>query len=260
MTATGRDPLPMVFLHGWLSGGSDWSPVASAIRDIRSSCPELLPHENWDAGIRQLAESLPPCVLAGYSMGGRIALAAALAPHSPVRGLVVVSANPGIEDNLEREQRRASDAKLLDGLTDATRDPFFNAWFRQPLFQSVDASQRQRWIDERRELDLARQRELLRCYGIASQPNFWPKLHTLSIPTLLITGELDSKYRDILQTMSTRLPDCESVILPGVSHAPHREQPALVRSRIESWYDRRMRRLTPAPSAPPIASGAAREA
>lgn len=255
MTASGLDPLPMVFLHGWLSDGSDWSPVAAAIRDARSSCPDLSPHENWEDGIRQLATSLPPCVLAGYSMGGRIALATALAPNSPVRGLVVVSANPGIEQKLEREQRRASDAKLLGGLTDATRDQFFDAWFRQPLFQSVDASQRQRWIDERRELDLSRQRELLRCFGIASQPNLWPKLHTLSIPTLLITGELDSKYRDILHAMSTRLPDCELVILPGVSHAPHREQPALVRSRIESWYDRRMRRLLPETTAPSIASG-----
>jgi len=246
-----QDALPLVFLHGWLSDASDWAPVADGIGDKPILRPDLVPRAGWEESIRQVTTSLPPCVLVGYSMGGRVALATALAPDSPARGLVLISANPGLEQERERESRAASDKRLLGNLTEANREAFLEAWFQQSLFQSVDAATRRRWIDERASLDLTRQRGLLQCLGIAGQPNFWPHLARLSIPTLLITGELDTKYREILLRMSGHLPDAEAVVMPGASHAPHREQPALVRSLVESWYDRRFRDdSSPAPAFP----------
>lgn len=240
-------PLPLVFLHGWLSDGADWREVAGAIDDVPTSCPDLQPAADWPTAIAALVASLPPCVLVGYSMGGRVALAAAVAPGSPVRGLVVVSANPGLTSARDREARAASDQRLCDDLLNGPRDAFLDAWFRQPLFRTVGEAMRSRWIDERRTLDLERQRALSTCYGIAGQPDLWPALPSLAIPTLLLTGAADAKYAAIQAVMASQIPDTESVILAGASHAPHREQPGVVRSHIESWYRRRMR--SPAPSA-----------
>ena len=44
-------------------------------------------------------------VLAGYSMGGRIALHLALAEQDRLSGVVLVSSTSGIEDPAERERR-----------------------------------------------------------------------------------------------------------------------------------------------------------
>ena len=47
--------------------------------------------------------------LCGYSLGGRVALHVALQAPERVSRLVIVAANPGIEDETERERRRADD-------------------------------------------------------------------------------------------------------------------------------------------------------
>ena len=53
-------------------------------------------------------------MLAGYSMGGRLALALALRHPERVRALVLVSASPGLADAEERAARRAADDALAD--------------------------------------------------------------------------------------------------------------------------------------------------
>ena len=54
------------------------------------------------------------CTLAGYSMGGRIALYTALALPADVERLVLVGASPGLADAAEREERRRADDALAD--------------------------------------------------------------------------------------------------------------------------------------------------
>ena len=56
--------------------------------------------------------------LAGYSMGGRIALHAALALGDRVDRLVLVGASPGIADPAERAARRAA-ARPCPGMSGA---------------------------------------------------------------------------------------------------------------------------------------------
>src|SRR5262249_58533233 len=51
-------------------------------------------------------------VYAGYSMGGRLCLRLALDRPDLVRGLVLLSASPGISDDAERAARRQADEKL----------------------------------------------------------------------------------------------------------------------------------------------------
>jgi 2-succinyl-6-hydroxy-2,4-cyclohexadiene-1-carboxylate synthase len=49
----------------------------------------------------------------------------------------------------------------------------------------------------------------------------------LTVPTLLIAGEIDEKYRALGQRMSGLLPRSRLVVIPGAGHAVHLEQPDL---------------------------------
>ncbi len=57
-------------------------------------------------------------VIAGYSMGGRLALYLALRHPDRCAGLFLESASPGLEDAGERAARRAADGEMATRLED----------------------------------------------------------------------------------------------------------------------------------------------
>src|SRR2546425_495440 len=59
-----------------------------------------------------IGERAGRAVYAGYSMGGRLCLRLALDRPDLVRGLVLLSASPGIADDAERAARREADEEL----------------------------------------------------------------------------------------------------------------------------------------------------
>jgi pimeloyl-ACP methyl ester carboxylesterase len=119
-TVSGDRHRPAVlFLHGFMGSGADWAAVISAL-DERFYCvaPDL-PGHGRSLGLtpqaytingaakmlRELLDGLgiSRAALAGYSMGGRLALYLALRHPEECPGLFLESASPGIEDAAERE-------------------------------------------------------------------------------------------------------------------------------------------------------------
>src|SRR3954453_18394687 len=76
-----------------------------------------------------------PHVLGGYSMGGRIALHAALARPALVERLGLVGASPGLEDVRERAERRAADDALADRIERDGLEAFAAEWAGLPLWE-----------------------------------------------------------------------------------------------------------------------------
>src|SRR5262249_60229882 len=76
-------------------------------------------------------------VYVGYSMGGRLCLRLALDRPELVRGLVLLSASPGIADDAERAARREADEKLARQIEREGVDAFLARWLRQPLFSTL---------------------------------------------------------------------------------------------------------------------------
>ena len=169
----------------------------------------------------------------GYSMGGRVALGAAVLAPGRVRRLVLESASPGLPTEEERFARRVADAQLARRIRVEGIRRFVEEWEGLPLFATqerlppeVRASLRGRRLANDPEALAA----CLGGLGTGSQPSFWDDLGAVRGPVLVIAGEADPKYREIGGAMAERFPDARFEIVPGAGHAVHLEAP-------DAWLD-----------------------
>jgi 2-succinyl-6-hydroxy-2,4-cyclohexadiene-1-carboxylate synthase len=255
------DHVTLVLLHGFTGNTLTWqsslgefalsSSEESSIHPLHIIALDMLGHgrseapfdpsrysiENCQqdilAALQQLGVPAHKAILLGYSMGGRIALYTALSGY--FRALILESASPGIADPAERAQRRQSDNELANRIEQDGIASFVDYWENIPLFASqqnlpaeVLAAQRaQRLANNTRGLANS-----LRGIGTSVQPPLYADLPSLTIPTLLITGDLDDKYTTIAQQMAHTLPNAHLSIVPNAGHTVHLEQPAHFRKLV----------------------------
>src|SRR5689334_19678966 len=103
----------LVLLHGMLGSPAMWQPVIAALPPGARATTITLPFHglaawgesitSFDGAVEALASQLPPgpLVLAGYSLGGRLALALADA-RSDIRAVIAIGAQLGIADDAAR--------------------------------------------------------------------------------------------------------------------------------------------------------------
>jgi len=243
--ARGR-AIPLVLLHGFTASAASWGYHLDrlAAQGLRVIALDMLGHGASDAPECAERYSLARCqedilaalyvlgvrqgeaILLGYSMGGRIALYTAFAGF--FRALILESASPGIENVAERTQRRLSDEALATCIERDGVAAFVEYWERLPLF----ASQRRLLQQQQQALHMQRLgncavglAQSLRGAGTGTQPSLWGKLPQLHIPTLLIAGELDTKFSIIARRMAQTLPYVQLQIVPNAGHTVHLEQP-----------------------------------
>jgi len=228
-----------VLLHGFTQTGASWDPVVRALRErYRAVAPDLRGHGSAGdvrpvdiAGVLRDLEALLPeaaAVLAGYSMGGRIALHYALARPARVRRLVLVGASPGLQDEAERCVRREADAVLADRIEAIGIEAFAREWGSQTLFAGqapvvVAASRADRLRNSAAGLAAA-----LRGLGTGTLAPLWGRLEELDVPVTLVVGERDVKFRAIAARMAAGFPDARVVVVPGAGHAAQLERPEAV--------------------------------
>lgn len=164
----------------------------------------------------------------GYSMGGRVALGAAVLQPDRVRRLVLEGASPGIDDEEEAAARRDSDEALAASILEEGMDSFVDAWMAIPLFRTQERLPDERRARERRRrlacdpLGLA---NTLRGLGTGRQSSFWDALPETEIPTLLLTGAQDEKFTRLARRMAARMPDATHIAVPAAGHTVHLERP-----------------------------------
>ena len=171
-------------------------------------------------------------VLVGYSMGGRIALAVALAHVERVEALVLVGTTPGIADPVEREARAREDVALAEEIESSTIEAFAERWGRNPLFKGQAPQVAERAREDRLRNHSEGLAAALRGVGQGACEPVWGRLGELRMPVLLIVGERDGRYRKLAERMAVAIPSAELLIVPATGHAVHLEAPEIVAQAI----------------------------
>ena len=248
---------PLLLLHGFTGSVANWQPHLAAFTshfqvitvDIlghgRSTSPSdpnryTLPHVAADIIALLDGYAIENSALLGYSMGGRLALF--LACHYPERfsHLILESSSPGLATEAERTERRHRDDTLATWIETNGIEAFVRRWESLPLW----ASQQQLPEDVRQQL---RQQRLqnnafglansLRGMGTGAQPSLWQKLPALILPTLLIVGELDTKFVTNNQQMMSQLNNGRLHIIPQAGHTVHLERPLKFQHFVKQFLD-----------------------
>ena len=247
----GRGPVKALFLHGFTGNHEAFNHLEPLLGEVlTATCVDLpghshapLPEREGTGGFLETIEALAqtltePTVVIGYSQGARVALGLAVKHPLRVSRLVLESGSPGLRQRHARSRRRTLDDGLAQLILDRGVEPFVERWENLPLFNGLRAlpEAEQRALRSRRASHTAAGLAgALRCLGQGVQPDFWPALPTMHVPTLLISGASDEKYTRLARLMSAELPLAWRVSLRGVGHAPHLEAPQLYAAELKAF-------------------------
>lgn len=245
LTAPTAETAPFVLLHGFTQNAQAWGPFADRLADRRAVVGVDLPGHGRSDRVRAdlpgtadlLAASIPPGIVVGYSMGGRVALHLALRHPQVVTGLVLISTTAGIDDADERASRRADDERLADRIESIGVDAFLTEWLSQPLFAGLDPERSRR--DARRMNSAAGLAASLRMCGTGTQRPLWDELPRIACPTLVVVGAEDAKFRSLGERLSGAIgPAAELVVIAGAGHNAPLELPEETAEEIGARTDR----------------------
>ena len=227
----------LVLLHGFTQTRQSWRPVIAELGGRRRTLAPDLPGHGSAAS---RPASFAACTgyvralggerfaLAGYSMGGRIALHAAFALADHLDRLVLVGASPGIADPAERAARRAADEALAERIEAIGVEAFDREWGRLPLWDGqpervAAAAHADRLRNTSEGLAAA-----LRGLGTGVMEPLWDALPSLTVPVTLAVGERDEKFRAIAERMAAALPRADLHVIADAGHAAQLEQPTTI--------------------------------
>jgi 2-succinyl-6-hydroxy-2,4-cyclohexadiene-1-carboxylate synthase len=235
----GTGSIPVTFLHGFTGSAHSFDHLEKHLGHlITATCINLPGHCDsdvsdlngkaaWNEIVDSVAQLIPRAsVLVGYSQGARVALAVALKLQLHVKRLILESASPGIRQRQKRNQRQLADAALGELIQIHGVEKFVDDWEQLPLFKGLQ------WLDSNTKEALRGRRVAHSSHGLQSalltmgqgtQPNLWPQLHSLRVPTLLMTGRDDAKYDRLARAMKEEIPLSWHVSLKSCGHAPHLE-------------------------------------
>ena len=261
---TGAGPA-ILAIHGFTGSTATWELFSSAAgRDYTVIAVDMLGHGASDApsnperyGMEQCIEDLGEILdrlgvqqvhWLGYSMGGRIALSAAINLPHRTSNLILESASPGLANPEERAARVREDEELADWIEEVGVERFLDRWEALPLF----ASQARLPQVTREKLRAQRLRNTplglansLRGIGTGAQPPLHHRIKTLQAPTLFLAGEEDTKFLALAQDMRNAVSQSRLSTIPNVGHAAHLEQPDLFNQTILEFLASHQQEIVP---------------
>lgn len=222
--------------------GDAWAAVAGRVAErYPSTCLDFRTH-TFDARLSEIADAAKPGdVLAGYSMGGRLALHAALRHPGRHAAVVLVGASAGLEEPASRAARAREDEELAAWIESRPVEAVVERWERQPVFATQSpalvAAQRPGRLSHR-PAELA---SLLRSAGQGACEPVWDRLGNLGCPLLAIAGALDERYAGAAARMAELAPAGAVRLIAGAGHAPQLEDPQAMAAALVELLDEHVR-------------------
>ena len=227
----------VLFIPGFMQRGDAWRPVAELLPERYPSV--LLDHREHtlEGRLSEIAEAGEGRVLAGYSLGGRLALRAALRTPDRYAGVITVGATAGLDDPAVRSARAQADERLAGWMENASIEDVVGIWERQPLFADqpdslVEEQRPGRLSHDPRQLAL-----LLRSAGQAALEPVWGQLPTLQLPLLAVAGARDDGYVRAARRLADLAPRGRAAIVDDAGHAVQLQRPAAVAALVQGFLD-----------------------
>jgi 2-succinyl-6-hydroxy-2,4-cyclohexadiene-1-carboxylate synthase len=227
----------LVFIPGFMQRGHGWADAAERLGPRHE--PVLLDHSehSFEGRLAEIAKAGEGAVLAGYSLGGRLAMRAAVRDPARYRGLVTVGTTAGIDEAAARSERAEADERLASWIEAAGIDEIVGLWERQPLFadqseQLVEAQRAGRLSHDPSDLAM-----LLRTSGQGVLEPVWGDLLTLDLPVLAIAGARDEAYTAAAKRIAATAKRGRAAIVENAGHAPQLQQPEAVAKLLTDFVD-----------------------
>jgi 2-succinyl-6-hydroxy-2,4-cyclohexadiene-1-carboxylate synthase len=211
----------IVLVPGFTQTAAAWRQVVDAL-PLRQEVVALdVPVEDdFATTARAIGAAGGPGLYVGYSMGGRLVQRLALDAPDVVQRAVLVSTSPGLADPAERAARIAADEQLAQLAEHDGADAFLVRWLAQPMWATLPPG-----AEDARIRDAAVIAHQLRVLGTGAMEPLWTRLPEIRVPTRLVTGTTDVKFRTVAEQMLAALPDATHRELDG-GHGLVAEQPA----------------------------------
>lgn len=214
----------VMFLPGFMQHADSWLTVAGTVSDRCEVTVLEFETWTWEERLAEVARAAAPgTALVGYSMGGRLALHAALRDPARYAALVLLGAHAGIEAG--RDARRAADEELASWMEERAIDEVVARWEGNPVFATQSEGLRELQREDRLRHDPRDLARLLRSGGQGAVAPVWDRLGALAMPVLALAGALDTPYAKAAERLAAAVPDGRMATIPGAGHAAHLEEP-----------------------------------
>ena len=234
---------PITLLHGFTQSGRSWREVISKMpAGWKWIVPDLRGHGetqtrqgspcSMDACMEDLlalwdALGVERTHLAGYSMGGRLALHVAARRPDRVLSLLTIGAHAGLEEDA-REGRRRGDEGLAERIEKEGIEAFVDYWGALPLFTGLERrgpSYVAELRAERLQNHVAGLACSLRGMGAGTMEPVWNDLGQVTFPCTFVAGQQDHGYVASARRLAATVRNGKFEIVPRAGHAVHQERP-----------------------------------
>ena len=245
-TRDGAGP-PVLLIHGVGGDAGNWDPIAKRLRarfdvmamDLRGhgGSDLIRGHVDVDDFARDAVQVLDDagvgrCGVAGFSLGGAVALALALHFPERVNKLALIGTVCGRSP--QQQARALERVEYLQqhgtaALAEGNRERWFSEAFRRANPEVVDRRVAQ--------VSASDTESYLRAFTIFCTAEFADRLHEIRVSTLVVTGEHDvAATPGMARAMGERIPGAQVHVLPKLYHSVLIEAPAQVAALLESFF------------------------
>lgn len=225
----------IIALHGFLGLPTDWTSWKNKINDSQAQFQAInlwthptlnssLSFQQWTEAFISEVESYTrqgiQIELWGYSMGGRLTLSALTQAPSLFQRAVILSSNPGIENDEDRPIRLKQDLIWSHKFLMQDWDSLMKEWNQQPVFRETVTERQTLSKTQRHEHDFSRSAlaQALDHWSLARQPNLCTLMKSLTLPIDWHVGSLDEKYLLIAQQAKAINPSIKVTIHENQGH------------------------------------------
>lgn len=237
---------PVLLLHGVGGDGTHWDAITRELRDRVSVITMDLRGHGRSEGIgapvnaHELARDavavldeagVERCAVAGFSLGGAVALALALDHPSRVDKLAVIGTVCG---RTPEEQSRARDriGFLRDHGLGALAEANRSRWFTD-AFQAAHPELVAQRVAQVRACDPV---SYAHAFAVFCTADFADRLHEIRVPALVVTGEHDvAATPRMARLMGERIEGAQVRVLDGLRHSVLIEAPGKVAAELRRF-------------------------